>query len=146
TDNYSYALTDLFVGYGCMYQLCVGDSAVTSRGQTGKVVGVNPYKKTVSLDLDNYTDDYSYPIREVLYGFGCASGTCVGDRAASPNGQTGVVIAISPFNGTVALDLDNYTDNYVYQLSQIFVMNQCLTYSAEVRLSPDPYGRSSFKV
>lgn len=40
--------------------LCPGDRVVTPTNVTGTVIGINSYQRTVSVDLDYYSDNYSH--------------------------------------------------------------------------------------
>ena len=145
-ERHKYDIDEVFVTYGCIYQLCVGDSATSPAGRPGTVIGVNPYKKTVSLKpFYNGTND-SYGIKKVHYGLGCMHGTCVSDRVATPLGKTGAVIGLSPFSDSVAVHLDYDVAHYAYSSSWLFVTTECLTYGPEVRNSADPYNRSKYSL
>lgn len=132
-EHYSYKIEDIFLGFGCMYSVCVGDRVVSSGNSTGVVIGINPYKHTVSIDLDNYFEHYSYNLSEIFLGFGCVDGVCVGDLAVSSGNSTGTIIGVNPYRGTVSLDLDNYYEHYSYEIDKIFVSNECLEYGPGAR-------------
>lgn len=133
SDNYSYPIENVFIGFGCMYEVCVGDRVVSPTNITGTVIGINPYKQTVSIDLDYYSDHYSYRLEDIFLGYGCVKGICVKDKVISPSNITGDVIGINPYYGKVSIDLDNYSDHYSYYITSIYLTNECLDYGPDYR-------------
>jgi len=134
SDNYSYKIEDLFIGFGCMHLVCVGDRVVSPSNNPGQVIGINPYNQTVSIDLDYYSDHYSYRLEEIFLGYGCVEGICVKDHIISPSNNEGTVIGINPYYGTVSVDLNSYSDHYNYSISNIYLTNECLDYGPDYRL------------
>jgi len=133
SDNYSYPIENLFLGFGCMYEVCVGDRVVTPSNKTGAIIGINPYNQTVSIDLDYYSDHYSYKLEEIFLGYGCVQGICVNDKVLNPSNKPGVVIGVNPYYGSVSIDLDYYSDHYSYDTTSIYLTNECIDYGPDYR-------------
>lgn len=135
SDHNSYDIDELFVGFGCMYGICVGDRVVSPNpyNDTGTIIGINPYYKTVSVNLDHYKNHFSYELDEIFIGFGCVKGVCVKDRVVSPSNIYGSVIGVNPYRGSVSVDLDRYSRHSSYDVTEIYVTNECLDYSPKQR-------------
>lgn len=113
-------------GYRPSWRICAGDRVVTPAGNTGRVLGVNVYERTVAVDLDYYSDNNTYDIEAILFTRGCVLGICAGQKAVSPSNNTGVVIGVNPFRQKIAIDLDYYSDNNVYNARDVFAGRGCL--------------------
>lgn len=131
--NYTYEIKDIFLSYGCVHNYCVGDKAYSPNNIPGKVVGVNPHKGMVALDLEGYFENYPYSIKDTFLGVGCISGVCVKDFVVNPNGVTGEVSGVNIYNGKISVDLDGYFENFSYAADTVFVRNYCVDYDQSVR-------------
>lgn len=89
--------------------ICPGDKVVDSNGYVGRADGVNPFQHTVSINYGGSSDGI-VGIYSTALGYGCLEGYCVGDTAVDANGYRGVIDAVNPYNGTVAINYGGSSD------------------------------------
>lgn len=133
SNNASYSIRDVFAGFGCMHSVCVGDRVVSPTNITGTVIGLNPYSRQVSVDLDFYSNNASYDLDSIFLTSGCVQGVCVNDHVVTPNNIEGIVIGVNRYHRTVSVDLEYYSNNQSYHVEDIFVTNECLDYGPDYR-------------
>lgn len=90
--------------------ICPGDKVVDENGYIGRVSGVNPFQKTVSINYGGSSDNIK-SISSTALGMGCLEGYCVGDFAVDENGYRGRIDAVNPYNRTVAINYGGSNDN-----------------------------------
>lgn len=124
------------------YKVCPGDRVVSSDNYTGTVIGVNSYRQQVVLDLDSYSTNYTYSVKEIYVTSGCVLNLCVGDQVVSSDNYKGRVIGINPFNQKVVIDLDSYSTHYSYSIDQVFSGLDCV---ADVCVGDDVVSPDNYK-
>ena len=102
TDSES--VSDLALGAGCLEAFCVGDRIVDAYNRTGRVIAVNPYSGNVSYHLDVGGVD-TEATTDLKVGYGCTMGYCVGDGIIDAYNRVGLIIALSPYDDSVAYHL-----------------------------------------
>ncbi len=124
------------------YRVCPGDRVVSADNYTGTVIGVNPYRQSVVIDLDSYVSHYTYDIRAIYVTRGCVLNLCVGDYVVSADNYRGRVIGINPFTSKVVLDLNSYVSHYSYDIDDVFSGIGCV---GEVCVGDDVVSPDNYK-
>ena len=91
----------LALGLGCLEAVCVGDQVVDTSGNTGTAIAVNPYSSQVAYRVPGLGTFLSQ-LRAMKVSYGCALGYCVGDGVVDSSGNSGVLLALSPYDDTAA--------------------------------------------
>ena len=86
--------------------ICPGDPVVDEYNRAGRVRAVNPFQKVASYSLGNGAI-VSADIQTLALGMGCLEAFCVGDRVVDEYNRAGRVMAVNPYNRTVAYALGN---------------------------------------
>jgi hypothetical protein len=116
----AYGSTSLACHNDGYYSLCPGDRVVSPDNYTGRVIGINPSRDTVVVDLDSFGSNYTYAIGDIYVTRGCVVNLCMGDRVVSPENYRGRVIGVNPYSRRVAVDLDSFGSHYSYDIDEVF--------------------------
>jgi hypothetical protein len=120
--------------------ICTGDHVVTPDNYRGVVIGINPYKKTLSVKYDGYSTISSFGVRELALGLGCVHNVCVGDRVVTPDNYVASVIGVNPYNNNAAVHYDGYSTitsvNVAKLKTQGCLMGVC---TGDSVITPDNY-------
>jgi hypothetical protein len=113
-STYTEPKETLSLGMGCLELYCVGDTVVSEINIVGKIIGVNPYTRSIAFKTTTGSV-YTENIETVALGLGCVYGYCFDDTVISEINITGRVIAVNAYNGMVAYRTVTgsiYTDSY----------------------------------
>jgi hypothetical protein len=86
SSHYAYHIDAIHSGYGCVGDVCVGDEVISPDNYEGVVLGVNPFSGSVSVDLANFSNNYSYSYSDISLTTVCADYDSVFRRRARQRG------------------------------------------------------------
>jgi hypothetical protein len=68
--------------------------------------------------------------------FGCMMGLCVGDTVVTPGNYTGKVLGLNRWDGTVAVDYNDFNSHGAFKIEDLSVTNYCTDYGDSDRQRP----------
>jgi hypothetical protein len=139
-DNYQFYTFQLSQAKGCLEYSCVDHiiySSVLKNNRGGKILGINPYAKSFSVQSYYNSDVYFIPMTQISIRRGCIEGICVGDKVmpfdwTHQNG--GIVVAINPYNFKITIKSNYNLKLYRYYASDLAVNTKNKKYSNDQRL------------
>lgn len=123
----------LALGLGCLEMYCVGDRIVSNDNIVATILAVNPYQNTVAFRSVVTGTVFTRNLNTLALGLGCVRGICVDDKIISSDNIVGKVLAVNPFNGTIAFKSD-ITGTVFTRSSQTLASSEyCDTYGSYPR-------------
>ncbi len=126
-------ISNLSLGYGCLEGFCIKDRVVDQYNRPGVVVAVNPYSNTVAYLLDSGGGIDSTNVQNLLIGFGCTAGFCVGDDVVDQFNREGRIVALSPYENKAAYNLRSGGGIDSTDISNFSSANFCAEYGEQIR-------------
>jgi hypothetical protein len=82
--------------------ICPDDTIVSDDNIVGFVVGVNPFQGTVAFRSKSTGNIITRDKLSLALGIGCLEMYCVGDTIVSNDNIVGTILAVNPFQNTIA--------------------------------------------
>lgn len=116
--------------YACgrTYQqlICPGDTVVSADSVIGTVVGVNAYQGTVAFRSKATGNMFTRSKSTLALGLGCLEMFCVGDSVVSDDSVQGIILAVNPYDSTVAFQSVATGNVFVRQLQTLALGIGCV--------------------
>lgn len=84
--------------------ICPGDPVVDQYNRPGQATAMNPFQKTVAYRLGSGSIA-STDISNMSLGVGCLEAFCVGDQVVDQYNRPGIVVAVNPYQSSIAYRL-----------------------------------------
>lgn len=129
------------VSMGSNNRVCPGDRAMVQNA-VGKVIGVNPMQRKVSIDFTGEISGHSgvgtYDLNDITVGKGCVQRYCVNQAAIVENAH-GTIIGVNPLTQKITINFTGGRSGHVgidtYNLERVLRANGCYKYFCVGRMA-----------
>lgn len=106
--------------------ICPGDTIVSNDNIVGTVRGVNPFQGNVAFRSNSSGSTYTRNKLSLALGLGCLEMYCVGDRIVSSDNIIGTILAVNPFQNTIAFRSNSSGSVYTRSLESLSLGMGCV--------------------
>jgi hypothetical protein len=106
--------------------ICPGDRIVSNDNIVGKVLGVNPFRRTIAFRSNLIGSTYTREKSTLALGLGCLEMYCVGDRIVSDDNIVGTILAVNPYQNTIAFRSNLIGSVYTRRLESLSLGLGCV--------------------
>ncbi|MBO9666724.1 MAG: beta-sandwich domain-containing protein [Bdellovibrio sp.] len=122
--EYARNISELGIAVRCVKDICKGSRALDANGSWGEVQEIFNNGVAV-LEFDQYSGYYVRKVNDLGLGVKCIKGFCVNNRVIDGNESWGEILEVFT-NGMVRIEFDNYSGEYLRNISNLGLSVRCL--------------------